>query len=155
MGIVINDAQNAQVRADERAAHEVKMWNADKLRELRDKICKEITDELDLIMEQVKQTAIELCPKDTGALASSISLEGGAISEGNDFYYASIYAGSPDIVNPKTGKGTDEYALYVEEGHMIGNTFWEGSHFLEQAMMMFEGELEAAVSRALAELAGD
>lgn len=118
---------------------------------LRDSLESEVTLELDSVMEQVKQTAIELCPKDTGSLASSIGLENGVISAG-DFYGANIYAGSEDVVNPKTGKATSEYAMLVHDGH--GN--YEGVPFLVEALMFYENELEACVSRALKEMgAGD
>jgi len=123
------------------------------LEEIRDELCEQITNELDAIMEQIKADAILLCPVDTGSLRSSISLTGGAISVGNDFYEASIYAGDPSIINPKSGKGTDEYAELVESGHALRDgTFWEGSGFLSQAMMMHEAELESAVDRAMKEL---
>lgn len=120
---------------------------------IRDSLCEQIINELDAIMEQVKADAISLCPKDTGALASSINLTGGAISSSSNFYEASIYAGDENIINPKTGKPTSEYAQLVEEGHeMRDGSFWEGSEFLSQAMQMHEAELEACVDRALKEL---
>ena len=123
------------------------------LEEIRDKLCEQIINELDAILEAIKADAISLCPKDTGALASSISTTGGATGSSSNFYEASIYAGDPSVVNPKSGKGTDEYAELVESGHALRDgTFWEGSGFLSQAMMMHEGELEECVNRALAEL---
>jgi hypothetical protein len=104
-------------------------------------------------MQSIKALAIELCPKETGALASSISLEGGAISSGNDFFEAQIFAGSEDIVNPISGKPTSEYADLIESGHLMrDNTFWEGCPFLEDAMMAFESEIEACVTKALSQL---
>jgi len=113
-----------------------------------------VAQELQEIMLQVQQLAVELCPKETGALASSISLEGGAISASNgDFYECNIYAGSPDIVNPISGKPTSDYAMLVHDGHLMkNNVFWDGEPFLEEAMMAFEPELETAVNKALASL---
>lgn len=125
------------------------------LEEIRDNLEDEVRAELDSIMEKVKDMAIEMCPKETGALASSISLESGAIQSG-DFYGSSIYAGSEDIINPITGKATSEYALFVHDGHAMPNGgFYEGVPFLDEAMQFYEAELELAVSRALAQLASD
>ncbi|MCJ7633163.1 hypothetical protein MUP77_12325 [Candidatus Bathyarchaeota archaeon] len=125
----------------------------EQLEEIRDRLCEQITTELDSIFLQIQQLAIEICPKDTGALASSISLTGGAISAGNEFYQASISAGDPSIVNPKSGKGTDEYASLVHDGHtMRDGMFWSGVAFLEDAMAAFENELENCVTKGLAEL---
>lgn len=123
------------------------------LAEIRDNLESEVKAELDSVMQKIKLAAIELCPKDTGALASSISLdEHGAIQSG-DFYGCSIFAGSDDIINPKTGKPTSEYALFVHDGHaMRDGTFWEGIPFLDEAMLMYFDELEAAVDRALKSL---
>ena len=140
-------------KQDEKEAHAVKMQLIEELGLLRDEICEKITDELDAIMEQVKQTAIFLCPKDTGALASSISLTGGAISFGSEFYQASISAGDESIVNPISGKPTSEYAELVESGHVMRDgMFWSGVPFLEDAMAAFENELSACVDRAMKEL---
>lgn len=150
--LVVNDPQNSQVRADEKAAHEIKMANIATLEEIRDGLCEEISNELDSIMLQIQQLAIELCPKDSGALASSISLTGGAISSGSDFYEGSIYAGSPDIAN-KEGVATSEYALFVHDGHVLRNgDFYSGVPFLTDAIAAFENELEACVEKALREL---
>ena len=113
-----------------------------------------VATELQAIMEKVQETAIDLCPKDTGALASSINLEGGSISASRqgDFYEANIYAGSPDIINPKTGKPTSDYALLVHDGHMMRDgSMYEGVPFLVEALMLYEEELEEAVNRALQE----
>jgi hypothetical protein len=155
MGVVINDPQNSQVRADEKEAHEAKEANIRALEEIREGLEEEITNELDSIMQQVKDLAISLCPKDTGALASSISLESGAISSG-DFYGSQIYAGSEDIINPISGKPTSEYAGLVHEGHALRDgSFYEGTPFLTDALSAFENELEECVSRALKELSGD
>ena len=123
------------------------------LEKIRDELCEQISNELDAIMERVKADAIMMCPKDTGALASSISTEGGVTGSSSTFYEASIFAGDPSIINPKSGKSTAEYAELVESGHALRDgTFWEGSEFLSQAMQMHEAELEEAVNRALAEL---
>jgi hypothetical protein len=113
-----------------------------------------VASELQAVMEKVKETAVDLCPKDTGALASSISLESGSISASRqgDFFEANIYAGSPDIINPKTGKATSDYAMLVHDGHMMKDgSMYEGVPFLVEAIMMYESEIEEAVNRALQE----
>lgn len=121
---------------------------------VRDSLESEVTQELDTVMEKVLATAIELCPKDTGSLASSISLESGVISAG-DFAGYQIYAGSEDIINPKSGMATSEYASLVHDGHaMRDGTFWEGIPFLDEALLMYFDELENAINRALQELGG-
>jgi hypothetical protein len=144
MAMVVSYGNPSEIKEKFESEERVKA----QLAEIRDGLCEEIINELDSIMQKVLASAIELCPKDTGALASSINLEGGAISQGNDFYEANIYAGSDDIINYKTGKATSEYAQYVEDGHGT----YEGVPFLEEAMMKYENELELAVNRALAEL---
>jgi hypothetical protein len=128
------------------------------IRTVRDEFPDAIAEELRGIMEQVKDRAVELCPKDTGSLASSISLEEGTISssstgQGSEFYNCQIYAGNESIINPKTGKPTSEYAQLVHDGHaMRDGSMWEGEPFLEDAMSEFEPLLEDAVSRALQSL---
>ena len=117
----------------------------------------EIADELQSIMENlVLPRAIELCPKDTGALASSITLTGGAIQKSanvaGDFYECSIGAGDPNVINPKSGKGTDEYAYLIEEGHFLKNGQFYQVAFLEDALAEFQAELENAVFTALQQL---
>ena len=124
----------------------------DQLERLTDNLEGAVSAELMEIMEMVKDLAVELCPKETGALASSISLESGSISSG-DFFNASIYAGSPDIINPISGKPTSEYAQLVHDGHALRNgTFFEGEPFLEDALMAYEGDIEEAVTKALSQL---
>jgi hypothetical protein len=104
----------------------------------------QIQIELDAIWENVKATAVMLCPKDTGALAESITLESeggsgaievGGISADGDFYSNSISAGSADVINPKTGEPTDLYALFVHDGHAMPNgMFYSGVPFLVDAV---------------------
>jgi hypothetical protein len=122
----------------------------------------QIRAELEGIWQQVKNTAIDLCPKDQGSLASTIDIVEGAdvgsgISQttltGQEIANFSIVAGSDDIFNPKTGKPTSEYAILVHEGHIMRDgTFWEGVPFLTEALLMYEDELEAAVDRAMSEM---
>jgi hypothetical protein len=126
---------------------------------LRDEMNSAIALELDAIWQNIKELAIELCPKETGSLASSITLESeggtGQIGESGacEFYSNAIYAGSDAIVNPKTGKPTSEYVLFVHEGHRTrSGEFWEGEPFLTEALDYYQAELERAVDRAFREL---
>jgi hypothetical protein len=113
----------------------------------------QLASELDAVMEKIRDAAIELCPKDTGALASSITIDNSGIVSAGDFYGNSISAGSEDVINPKTGKPTSEYASLVHDGHaMRDGTFWEGIPFLTEAFDMYFEELEACVDRAMKEL---
>jgi len=116
---------------------------------VRDDMPSLVAEELRGIMEQVKQLAIELCPKDSGALASSISLEQGTISASNEIFNAQIYAGSDDIVNFE-GQPTSQYANAAHDGHMLANgDFWEGTPFLTDALDTFESEIMDVVNRAM------
>lgn len=129
------------------AFHSDKHYAMSQLSEIRDNIESELKAELDAIMQKVLAMAIEICPKDTGALASSISLENGVISA-SDFYGSSIYAGDENIINPKTGVPTSEYAGLVHDGH--GN--YEGVPFLAESLMFYEEQLASAVEKALKSL---
>jgi hypothetical protein len=132
------------------------------LQKIRDDLPVVVSLELTKVWEMIRDLAIDLCPKETGALASSIELQseggGGSISStsmtGEDFYSNSIFAGNDDIVNPVTGKPTALYAGFVHDGHMIGNMMWEGVPFLTEAVLFYEDELQAAVDRAVKELGG-
>lgn len=125
-------------------------------------IIAEIQNELDEIWEKIRDAAIDLCPKDTGALASSIEIEseGGTgaikvsgISSDGDFYSNSIYAGNDSVINPKSGRATSEYALFVHDGHAMPNgMFYEGVPFLADAVDKYQDELDSVVDRALDEL---
>lgn len=139
-------------KQDEKEAHAVKMGLINDLEKMRDGICQEITDELDNLMLEAQRIAYDMCPKDTFALANSITIGSGVISSGSDFYNATLGAGD-ETINWKTGKMTAEYALYVHDGHVMPNgEFWEGVPFLMDGMNYIESQLEACVNRALAEL---
>lgn len=132
------------------------------IEEIRDNIEAQIALELDDVWQQILEAAIEMCPKETGALASSIRLEGesgysrGAIGvsgiSGGEFYSNSIYAGRADVINPVTGEPTDLYALFVHDGHAMPNgEFYEGVPFLADAVAEYQNELDTAVDRACSE----
>ena len=131
------------------------------VQDISDNLPEAIAHELDIVWQKIRDLAIDLCPKETGALASSIELESeggsGTISatstSGGDFYSNSIFAGNDDVVNPISGKPTSEYAILVHDGHMMKDgMFWEGVPFLTEAVAAYEDELDAAVDRALDEL---
>jgi hypothetical protein len=116
---------------------------------------------MDEVWKWIRDLAVDMCPKDTGALASSIFLgsEGTLVvtsgSQG-DFYNNSISAGDPNIINPKTGKATSEYVMFVHDGHLMRDgSFWEGIPFLTYAVAMFEIELEECVDKAIHDLGLD
>jgi hypothetical protein len=124
----------------------------------------EIIAELDAVWSAIKDLAIDLCPKESGALASSIELESeggsgtagvGAPVQGAEFYSNAIYAGNDSTCNFE-GQLTSQYAVAVHEGHMLPNgDFWEGCPFLEDALDAYESELDSAVDMAMSELLGD
>jgi hypothetical protein len=129
------------------------------LQEIRDNIERQIALELDIIWEQIRDLAIEMCPKETGALASSIEIENeggsGAIGvsgiSGGLFYNSSIYAGNFATSNAR-GEPTALYALFVHDGHALPNGgFHEGVAFLTDAVAAFQDELDACVDRAMSE----
>jgi hypothetical protein len=132
------------------------------MEEIRRNIEMEVASQLDIIWIQILGAAVELCPKETGALASSIRLESesgyarGAIGvagiAGEEFYSNSIYAGRFDVINPVTGEPTDLYALFVHDGHALPNGgFYEGVPFLAEAVEEYQSELDACVDRAMTE----
>ena len=120
-----------------------------------------ISDELDAIFEKIRDLAIDLCPKESGALASSIELqsEGGsgrtgvsATTQGGEFYQNAVYAGNDETFNGQ-GQPTSQYVLAVHDGHVLPNgDFWEGTPFLEDAYSEYENELNEAVDRAMQNL---
>jgi len=141
------------------------------IEEIRDNIAAQVALELSIVWEQIKDLAIIICPKETGALASSIMTEseggGGAIMAGGegggtgtmrvgggdgDFYNNAIFAGSSDVINSKSGLPTSFYALFVHDGHtMPDGNFYEGVPFLTDAVMAYQDELDTAVDRAMSE----
>lgn len=129
------------------------------LQEIRDNIAHEVAMELDIIWEEIRDLAIEMCPKETGALASSIEIENmggsGAIGvsgiSGGEFYNSSIYAGNFATSNAR-GEPTALYALFVHDGHSTPNGgFYEGVPFLVDAIAAYQDELDACVDRAMSE----
>jgi len=131
------------------------------IRTLRDDFPDAVCAELDEIWMQIRDKAIELCPKESGALASSIELESeggsgtvgsGATTQGGVIYENAIYAGNDETFNFE-GQPTSQYALSCHDGHMLPNgDFWEGTPFLEDAVDAFEDELNSIVDKALSSL---
>ena len=137
---------------------------AENIEEIRDDMPEAVAEELDEIWMNIKDLAIELCPKESGALASSVELENeggsgavgsGASVEGGVIYENAIYAGNDETFNFE-GQPTSQYAMAVHDGHMLPDgSFWEGNPFLEDALDTYEAELEMAVARAIDNLSGD
>ena len=134
------------------------------LEEFMDNLPDAIALELDAIWAEIKDLAVDLCPLESGALASSIELESeggsgmvgqGAAIEGAEFYSNAIYAGNDETFN-FSGQPTSQYAQAVHDGHTTtGGDFWEGCPFLEDALDAYDSELESAVDRAMTEILGD
>lgn len=135
------------------------VWETEEnIRIIRDDFPNELAQELDNIWQLIRDKAIELCPKESGALASSIELEseGGSgtvsASQGGEIYSNAIYAGNESTFN-FSGQPTSQYAQAVHEGHMMRDgSFWEGCPFLEDALDAYESELNAAVDAAMQNL---
>jgi hypothetical protein len=135
-----------------------KMGVRETVRKMGEEFPEEVKAELEAIWKLIEEAGIDLCPKDTGALASTVkSTEDeseGAISASssasNEVFNRSLIAGDESVINQKTGKSTAEYAGWVHDGHMMRDgTFWEGVPFLVEALLMYENELEEAVDRAM------
>lgn len=105
--------------------------------------------------EDVKMTAIALCPVDTGTLASTIrivvqapsgtSYEVSAGAEGHPEIVQMIVAGGL-LVNPKTGRICD-YAQVVHDGYPEEGR--DPNPFLTSAIMLNMDRLETILSNLL------
>lgn len=128
-----------------------------RLKKDMESISDEVKNELEHIWSLIEQAAIDMCPVDTGALRSTIkTIEGGgegAISATSDIINKSLIAGDDGVINWKTQKPTSMYAGFVHDGHALRDgSMWEGIPFLVEAILAYEGELEAAVDRAVQNL---
>ena len=121
---------------------------------------REIEAELSRVWDKIKGDAFLDCPKDTWSLANTIrvvktpmlSMTGDiAPIKAITIFDRSIVAGDLLKVNPKT-KGPVDYASYVHDGYMKGNTIITGRPFLTNALAKNDAELEKAIDRALAKL---
>jgi len=134
-----------------------KQETKEKLEEVSEDMVEKIKEELEALVDRIVEDAIALCPKDTGALASSIQKgEGGTLtaSEPNTIIDIIISAGDPSIINSKTGIPTSEYVNYVHDGHAFrgGMGIYLGVPFLVEAIMLHEDEIEELIDKALQEL---
>lgn len=134
-----------------------KMRVGNRLKKDVESISDEVKSELEHIWSLIEQAAIDMCPVDTGALRSTIKTsEGGgegAISATSDIINKSLIAGDDGVINWKSGKPTSLYAGFVHDGHALRDgSMWEGVPFLVEAILAYEGELEAAVDRAVQNL---
>ncbi len=133
----------------------------DDLENLRDNLPAQVAEELDAVWQLIREKAVDLCPKESGALASSIELEseGGSgtvsASQGATIYENAIFCGNDSTFNFE-GQPTSQYAQAVHDGHMTASgEFWEGTPFLEDALDAYESELDLTVQRGLSEVLGD
>jgi len=131
------------------------------LMEIQERMDEMIAEQLEEVWQKIYDAAVAMCPKDTGALASSIKIIEGAVGEFGGgggtlerwIFDRSIIAGDAMIINPRTGLATDQYAFLVHDGHRMRNgMFWEGEPFLDEALAMYWDELEAAVDKAMKEM---
>lgn len=135
-----------------------KQRTINELTKFRDELPSQVAMELDEIWQKIRDKAIELCPKLSGALASSIELESeggsgaiGARGDG-DFYSNAIYAGNDQTFNSE-GVPTSQYAQLVHDGHATRDGgFFEGIPFLEDALAAYASELDSCVDRAMKEM---
>jgi len=121
-----------------------------------------IQKELARIWKKILRDAINMCPKDTGALARTIRITKvptGSIMGGWSrikeitLFDRSIIAGDVTQTNPKTKTPVD-YATWVHDGHVRRDgLFHAGVPFLTHAIAMNEQELEKAIDRALKKIA--
>lgn len=121
------------------------------------KLNKKFMQAMDAWWENVKMTAIALCPVDTGTLAATIrivvettsgeSYEVVAGPEGHPEIVQMIVAGGL-LVNPKTGRICD-YAQVVHDGYAEEGRL--PNPFLTEAIALNMGELESILSNLLNE----
>ena len=120
-----------------------------------------IEEELNRVWDQIKMDAEIMCPKDTGALASTIRVVKipmgqmtGAWSRIKDItmFDRSIIAGDFSVMNPKSHRPVD-YASWVHDGHRFRDgRIMQGVPFLTEALAKNDEELNKAVERALQRL---
>jgi len=121
------------------------LWHmADETKEWMSEINEAIATELDTIWQAIRDLAIELCPKESGALASSIELQSeggsgkvglsGSVSQGSVIYENAIFAGNDETFNFE-GQPTSQYAQSVHDGHAMPNgDFSRAHHFLKMLL---------------------
>jgi len=97
------------------------------------------------VAEQIRDTAKQLCPVDTGSLQKSIRLHRVARPGGHTVSIGVIAGGR--VVNPKTGRVVD-YARYVHDG----TSRMAPRPFLAEAVAIHGSELARAVRRDLRRL---
>lgn len=139
----------------------------DDISEAQQKLIEEAQSKLDEVWMKILETAIMLCPIDTGTLVQTIRLEqgSGVTSEEGAFvesystptgaggsdksiiiYDSTITAGDETVINPRTGQPCI-YASWVHDGHYDRAGKWvEGIPFLEEAIEEHSAELDEAMN---------
>lgn len=115
-----------------------------------------VSSELTKVWNKIKDDAIALCPKDTGALSRTIKVVNANGMTGNwsrikdvTVFDKTITAGDLSTINPKTKRPVD-YGTWVHDGHAMANGgYYMGVPFLSMAIFMNSEELDAAIDRAL------
>lgn len=135
---------------------------------VQDSLIEEAQSRLDEVWDKILETAIMLCPFDTGTLMTTIRIEKGygATSEEGAFvdsfttsasggeggtksvivYDSTITAGDETVINTRTGQPCI-YAGWVHDGHYDKAGKWvNGVPFLEEAIEENSAELDAALN---------
>lgn len=138
--------------------------------EVMDGVIEDAQTRLDAVWDKIFETAIMLCPIDTGTLVQTIRIEKGfgqgeSGVEGADIesfstpaaggsiksvivYDSTIIAGDENVFKPNGQPCI--YASWVHDGHYSQAGQWvEGQPFLEEAIMEHIDELDEAVQQAL------
>lgn len=130
----------------------------DSLKGVDEKLIEEAQDKLEAVWEKILETAIMLCPIDTGTLMSTIRLvsgdstpegasytpEGGGGEKAVTIYDSTIIAGDENTTKPNGEPCI--YAEWVHDGHFDRSGRWvEGQPFLEEAILEHEDELDEAI----------
>ncbi len=134
----------------------------DSLNETNEKLIEEAQEKLSAVWQKILDTAIMLCPIDTGTLQSTIRLiEGDSTPEGASYtpeggggekavtiFNGTIIAGDENITKPDGSPCI--YAEWVHDGHFDRSGRWvEGQPFLEEAILEHEAELDEAINEVM------
>ena len=134
---------------------------ADSLSASQTQLVEDAQSKLDEVWDKIYETALMLCPVDTGTLLSTIKIvqgdsgtpegssytpEGSGGEEAITIYDSTIMAGDESVINPKSGMPCI-YAQWVHDGHLTrGGTITEPQPFLEDAILEHEAELDEAIN---------
>ncbi len=130
----------------------------DNVNQINDKLIEEAQAKLQAVWQKILDTAIMLCPVDTGTLQGTVRLiEGDSTPEGASYtpeggggekavtiYDSTIIAGDENVTKPDGSPCV--YAEWVHDGHFSKSGRWiEAQPFLEDAILEHEDELDEAI----------